>query len=254
MVAAILSSAVAGQVPYARAKGGNMRALIITLTCMALGACNNIVHATLPSSEIIKFANLPFSLTATIQARVMIQVETSCEEDKEAIMPALERYGHNVRYRGCADWDRFWEDQVQISSPYSFIHVDMWVEMTQFSNISDVDPKGLFGIGFTPMENGRTDLFFITTERLELAEKEIRENMGAIAETTRKISIVFENDTDDEIGFEFGPATVDGAEISRGDRIIVPGNASITVVPFDDHIGELLGDNPEKFASILVSP
>ncbi len=37
----------------------------------------------------------------------MIQVETSCEKDKAAIMPALERYGYNVRYRGCADWGRF---------------------------------------------------------------------------------------------------------------------------------------------------
>jgi len=230
-----------------------MRALIITLACMALGACNTIVHATLPSSEIIKLANRPFSTTKTIQARVMIQVETSCEEYKEAIMPVLERYGHNVRYRGCADWDRFWEDQVQISSPHSFIHVDMWVEMTQFSDISDADPKGLFGIGFTPMENGRTDLFFITTERLALAENEIRENMGAIVKTLRKISVVFENDTDDEIGLEFGPAHVDGAEISRGDRITVPANASITVVPFDDHVEELVGDIPEKFASIIVS-
>ncbi|KPQ09319.1 MAG: AMP-binding enzyme [Saliniramus fredricksonii] len=67
-----------------------MRALIITLACMALGACNTIVHATLPSSEIIKLANRPFSTTKTIQARVMIQVETSCEEYKEPDLKVVE--------------------------------------------------------------------------------------------------------------------------------------------------------------------
>ena len=61
--------------------------------------------------------------------------------------------------------------------------------------------------------------------------------------------------TDDEIGLEFAPAHVDGAEISRA-RPALPftAYASITVVPFDDHVEEpgrrYSGKN---FASIIVS-
>ncbi len=233
-----------------------MRALIIVLACIALGSCNAIFHATLPLSDIIRLANAPFSFTQPIQARVMIELDgsVSCEQGKEVIMPVLERYGYNVRYKGCAELDQFWENQVQIAkTPYSFIHVDMSVDMTQSSNISDIDPEGLFGIGFTPMENGRTDLFFITTERLERAENEIRWKFNTPFYAIKKISIVFENDTDEEIGFEFGPARVDRAEVSRGERIMLPSNRSLTLVPLSGHVEELTGENPESFASVFVA-
>lgn len=229
-----------------------MRALMVTVLCMALGACNTIVHATLPFSEIVRLANLPFSNSFRVPARVMIQLDVECDEGKEAIMPALERYGHNVQYRGCTPLDRFWESHVHVSSPHFHLHVDMNIEIIQISDVSDADPKGLFGIGAKPMDNGRVDLFFIETDRLERVEREIKDTMGVIFKTSRVISIVFENDTSDDFGLEVGPAYIDRDEKAYKNRVMISRNSSITVVPFAEQVEEIVGDNPGKFASVFA--
>ena len=140
----------------------------ILVACLALvTACKPEVSVDIFSGDILEVAETGKSLEFPVRMGLPIQDEKKCDENKDKMLPALQKYGKGVKFISCKDLQ---------GKMYDLLIVEMIGEIVKAPESGVAKIAGMFGVSVSQLDDGSIVVNFLKTDKVDLAVSEIDKN------------------------------------------------------------------------------
>lgn len=203
-----------------------MRYLALIACAALVTACKPQVSADIYTRDILEVAETGKSLEIPVRMGLPIQNEKKCDENRNKMLPALQKYGNGVKFLNCMDVK---------GQMYDLLFVEMVGKIVKAPSTGVPVVEGMFGMSVSQLDDGSLIAYFLKTDNVDKAVSEIDKNyqfqnveIDDIALTLR-----LNNDLRETVNFEIDSSFVENRPIDapmilelphRGVKVIVPSN------------------------------
>ena len=134
---------------------------------MLVLGCKPQVSVDIYAGDILEVSKTSKSLEIPVRLGLPIQNEKKCEENKDKMLPALQKYGKGVNFISCKDLQ---------GKMYDLLIVEMIGEIVKAPDSGVAAIAGMFGVSVSQLDDGSIVVNFLKTDKVDLAVSEIDKN------------------------------------------------------------------------------
>ena len=207
--------------------------------------CDPELEADLYVQDILDVVETGNILEIPVRLGMPIASTDDCEEDKNKMLPALERYGIGTKFISCKSLD----DQM-----YDLLEVEMNAQIVVQSDKSSITVfKGMFGILLSEVDDGSINVRLVKTDNVEKAMSQIGENYP-FQDTTLSgfnIRVYLRNDLRTPVRYEIDSSFVDNNPVDEPTVFELDRRGVIEIVPSNVRALSILKNGSAKFGRLL---
>ena len=224
----------------------NLKSLfILTITSMLLLGCKPQVSVDIYAGDILEVAKTGKSLEIPVRLGLPIQNEKKCEENKDKMLPALQKYGKGVKFLNCKDVK---------GEMYDLLNVEMTAEIVKAPKSGVAAIKGMFGISVAKLDDGSLMINFLKTDNVDKAIAEIDKNytFQKIEIKDVDLTVRLNNDLKKTIKYEIDSSFVDNNPVDAPTIFELTRRGMISVVPSNVRSKSIIKTGKAKFSRLIV--
>ena len=175
-----------------------------------------------------------------------IQNEKKCDEDKNKMLPSLQKYGKRVKFISCKDVKNEMHD---------LLFVEMVGEIVKASATETAPIDGMFGLSVSQQGDGNLTVHFLKTDNVDKAVKEIDKNyqFQTIELEDIDLTLRLNNDLRKTVKFEIDGSFVDNNPVDAPTTFDLPRRGKKEIVPSNVRSKSIIKTGSAKFARIIFN-
>ena len=218
----------------------------LPIVCLALvAACKPQMSADIYAGDILEVAETGKSLEMPVRMGLPIQDEKKCGENKDKMLPALQKYGKGVKFLSCKDVKGAMSD---------LLIVEMTAEIVKAPESGVATVAGMFGVSVTQSNDGSLVVNFIKTDNVDKAVKEIDKNyqfQNVVLEDI-ELKIRFNNDLRKTIKYEIEGSFVNDNPVDAPSIFEIKRRGMIVSVPSNVKSQSMIKTGNARFARLIL--
>ncbi len=221
-----------------------MRMFLLLFLVASLAACKPTISADIYTRDIVDVAEIGKTLTVPVRMGLPIMEEKKCEEDKNKMLPSLQKYGTEVKFLTCEDLPNEMHD---------LIVFEMTAQIVRHTPSEVTTVEGMFGLSVSKIPDGSLIVRFLKTENVDNAMSEIDNNYEF--QDTRiddiALTLRLNNDLRKDVKVEIEGSFVDGKPIDPPTIFIVPRRGRKDIVPSNVRSKSIVSTGEAVFLKVL---
>ena len=223
-----------------------MKYFITIILFSLVTACKPLVSADIYTRDIIDVAQNGTPLEIPIRMGLPIQNEKKCDDDKNKMLPALQKYGKGVKFISCKDVK---------NQMYDLLFVEMVGKIVKASATEVTSIDGMFGLSVSQQGDGNLTVHFLKTDNVDEAVKEIDNNyqFQSIELEDIDLTLRLNNDLRKTIQFEIDSSFVNNNPVDAPTIFDLPRRGTKEIVPSNVRSKSIIKSGKAKFARIIIN-
>jgi hypothetical protein len=220
--------------------------LLLVASLALVAACKPEVSLDIYAGDILEVAETGKSLEIPVRMGLPIQDEKKCDENKNKMLPALQKYGKGVKFVSCKDLE---------GKMHDLLIVEMIGEIVKAPESGAAAIQGMFGMSVSQSNDGSLIVYFIKTDKVDKAVLEIDKNyqfqdveIDDIALTLR-----LNNDLRKTIKFEIEGSFLDNNPVDAPTVFELPRRGVKEIVPSNVRSQSIIKTGKARFIRLLVN-
>jgi hypothetical protein len=222
-----------------------LKCYMVVSCILLLSACKPQVSTDIYASDILEVAETGKALDVPVRMGLPIQDEKKCDEDKNKMLPALQRYGTGIKFVSCEDLS---------GEMHDLLIVEMVGKVIKEPASGVVTIEGMFGMSVSQLEDGSLVVYFIKTENVDKAIAEIDNNyqFQDIEIEDLDLKVRLNNDMRKTIKFEIDGSYVDNNPVDAPTIFEIPHRGIKELVPSNVRSQSIIKTGKAKFVRLIV--
>ena len=220
---------------------------IVFVACLALvAACKPQISADIYAGDILEVAETGKSFEFPMRMGLPIQDEKKCDENKDKMLPALQKYGKGVKFISCKDLQ---------GKMYDLLIVEMIGEIVKAPESGVAKIAGMFGVSVSQLDDGSIVVNFLKTDKVDLAVSEIDKNyqLQTIELQDINLTVHLNNDLRKTIKYEIDGSFVDNNPVDAPKIFELSRRGKIGIVPSNVRSQSFIKTGKARFSRLIVN-
>ena len=174
-----------------------------------------------------------------------IQNKKNCDENKDKMLPALQKYGKGVKFISCKDLQ---------GKMYDLLIVEMIGEIVKAPESGVATIAGMFGVSVFQLDDGSIVVNFLKTDKVDLAVLETDKNYHFQKNELQDIDLTvhLNNDLRKTIKYEIDGSFVDNNPVDAPKIFELSRRGKIGIVPSNVRSKSIIKTGKAKFSRLIV--
>ena len=219
----------------------------LPIFCLALvAACKPEASVDIYAGDILEVAETGKSLEFPVGMGLPIQIKEACDENKDKMLPALQKYGKGVKFISCKHLQ---------GRMYDLLIVEMIGKIVKAPESGVAKIAGMFGISVSQLDDGSIVVNFLKAKKVDLAVSEIDKNFQfqKIELQDIDLTVHLNNDLRKTIKYEIDGSFVDNNPVDAPKIFQLSRRGKIGIVPSNVRSQSFIKTGKARFSRLIVN-